>query len=558
MKFEIPKGTGTYADSLHAIGTASLLVEISNGKTNITDKGSFFEINCSSALSVEQWREPNPGFRYIWLKSKEDRPPGELFMDYEEEKLRAEAQKKLSEEMRKFSKKISQEQGNDNIDAPDPEYRQAAIFASMRKGWSSDKDVYRFVMKEPAEALQWIKHELFHEGKKKKTPVNVTSSQIFNPATGKSVHAAKTIAKSPSAISQEVINPFAEWMKYRGANNAMLAYRNGDDFKFFVIEPANIGVTAISELRTKLRDLNLWGGIRLDIHASLRLAELLIMRSDVMEQDGINLRGKALPKVVKGLRQAFFKNLGMGAALMNDAFLPLPDWFVLEDKEDANKFIGIIREHIGDTENGGCLNSLKEDHSDDVPILQQYRKWLTTSDINDFLYFHAIFAEHIIKKRAIKEWVREFTEKNLNIIFIRRYGLKEIVENNGFVNIARAIRNSTISSFKKPDGKWHSGFETQFGMAQEWKQKIKGGIQVFMPIISDFIVKHNWEAVHKLKKNSPPVSQDDLNDLIQLIEKHGLELVAMLLLAYGYARASKRDDEPAEQEQSEQNEKEEN
>jgi hypothetical protein len=552
MKFEIPKGTGTYADSLQAIGTASLLVEISNGKTNITDKGSFFEINCAADLSVEQWREPNPGFRYIWLKSKEDRPTGELFMDYEEEKLRAEVQKKLSEKIKKFKEKISKEQGYDNIDAPHPEYRQAAIHASMRKGWSSDKDVYSWIMEKPTEALQWIKHELFHEGKTKKTPINVTSSQIFNPATGKSVHAAKTIAKSPSAISQEVINPFAEWMKYRGAHNAMLAYRNGDDFKFFVIEPANIGVQKITELRAELRDLNLWGGIRLDIHADLRLAELLIEHSDVMGQEGINLRGKTLPKIVRGLRQAFFKNLGMGAALMNDAFLPLPDWFVIDNEEDAKKFLEIIREHIGDNQKGGCLNSLKEDRSDDVPILQQYRKWLTTSDINDFLYFHAIFAEHIIKKRAKEEWVREFTTENLNIIFIRRYGLKEIVENSGFLSVAWAIRNATITALWL-DKQKKKKFDVRYGLAQNWKQKIKGGAKEFVPALAEFVQDYNWEVVHRLDGKFHTVSTEDLNKVIALInadDKDNSELVGMLLLAYGYAKAPKAETENLEKEEN--------
>ncbi len=322
-------------------------------------------------------------------------------------------------------------------------------------------------------------------------------------------------------------------------------------FKLFVIEPSEIGPKALSDIRKELLDLNLWGGIRLDIEASLRLAELLIMNSDIVQDavEKVSLRGKKPAEVIRGLRQAYFKSMGTAAALMNDAFLPLPNWFRIENKDDAEAYLGIIREHIGYYENGqkkaGCLGSLDETHSGNVPILQQYRKWLTTGGVSDLLDFLARFAIHIMEKRGKKEWVKEFSIKNLTILFERGYGMKEIVGNAGFLSVAWAIRNATITALwlqQQNNKKW----DVRFGLAQKWKQKIKGGAKEFVPVLAEFIQDYNWEVTNRLEGKYHTVSKEDLDQVISLIEnneKDQSELVGMLLLAYGYARAPKSETE---------------
>lgn len=548
---EIPKTTGTYADSLRAIGTATLLEEISDTQTIIKDMGANFQIECSSDIVSEQLSPPSPGYYYIWRKSKEKgKPQGGLILDYEEEKSKADAIKKSGGKKKKETlDKALTEQGLVGLENVHQEYRPATILESMRmgdgykNGWKSDRVVYKWIVQNSDKALTWIRSEVL-KSQTFASPIEVNNSQFFNPASGKGIHAGKTRYKSPGAISNEVVEPFTEWMKYRGAYNAMLPFRNGDDFKIFVIEPSEIGPKALSTLRRRLLDLNLWGGIRLDIEAALRLTEELIMHSDVVQGE-IRLRGRKPSEVVKGLRQAFFKSMKPAAALMNDAFLPLPGWFCIKNSDDANAFLGIIEEHRN------CLYPLYEKppkkpnpFSGDVPILQQYRKWLTTSDKFDLLEFFAKYSVHGMEKRGEKEWVKEFSTENLNILFGRGYGMKDIIENTGFVNIANAIRNSTVSSFENVKSGWKgSGYETQFGMAQEWKQKIKGGKQAFIPALSDFVQKHNWEAVHKLKKSSPPISQEDLSGVLRLIDQYGVELIGMILLAYGYARASRTETE---------------
>ena len=61
----VPKGTVTYADSLRAIGTASLLEEISGTQVIIRDVGIYFQVECSMDVSPEGLKTPSPGFYYI-------------------------------------------------------------------------------------------------------------------------------------------------------------------------------------------------------------------------------------------------------------------------------------------------------------------------------------------------------------------------------------------------------------------------------------------------------------------------------------------------------------
>ncbi len=539
----ISKGTGTYADSLRAIGIADLLKELTGNETLIKDVGTHFQIEYDDKILPEKWKVPTPGFYYIWRKSKEKtKPQGALVLDYEAEQNRVKGQKKGSRKVKKEIEKVMQEQDLVSDEKINPEYRPSSILESMRKGWMSDKDVYIFVINNPDKALEWAKDELLNKGNKK-APFKVSSSQYYNPSAGKGVHSPKTISKSPGAINDKIIDPFSEWMKYRGAYLAMLPYRNGDDFKIFVIEPAEISPGALYVLRKNILNLNLWGGIRLDIEATLRLTEELINHSDVVQRElgKISLRGKRPNEIISGLRQAFFKSMGTAPALMNESFLPLPAWFQVSNIDDANIFLEIIREHIGYYESGnkkaGCLSSLDEKNSNDIPILQQYRKWLTTGNIFDLLNFLSIFAIHIIYRLGRNEWVKEFTVKNLTELFIRGYGMKEIVEDVGFLSVARGIRNCTIYavSLKKR--------EPHFGLAQKWKQKIKGGAKEFIPVLCDFVQTQNWEVEHKLHGKGHIISKEDIDRVITLIEKYGVELVGMLLLAYGYARAPKTEEE---------------
>lgn len=538
MRLYVQKETGTYADTLKAVGLADLLREVTGQDVRIRNMGSHFEIEGADPPPIESWHTITPGYPYILDAKDKDIPQGKV-LNYEREKEKANILKEFRQSTGKKSERVKaalKEQGLDAPQQPDKEYQMALFLAMMRKGWSSDKQLYRWIMDNQDSAKAQAAKLL---GLNVDIAIGdflvISNSQVFNPIAGKGVHRPKPDSTSPGAINKAVIDSGNEWLKLRGAYKAMLPYRAGDDFKVFVIEPGDISIDVIGRLRSEMLSFSLYRGesLRLDIDASLRLLQILIVNSNAFGQE-INLFGHWPAQVVTGLHQAYFQSLGNAAALMNYAFMPLPSWFAVTDQESVNAYLEIIKEHAGDKNRdgqAGCLRALKEDHSGDVPILQSYREWLLTGSLNTLLEFMSLFALKVMERHGRSEWIREFSVEGLNELLGRGYTfVLDIITNDGFKSVARAIRNATIYALSLKRREVH------FGLAQEWKQKIKGGAKEFVPALADFVQRYNWES-EKIKAHV--VKQEDLDTVIGLIDEHGAELIGMLLLAYGYARAPK-------------------
>lgn len=529
------KRTGTYAETLEAIGIASALREVGFTGVTITDEGSQFRIHTTVELVPKQLSASvSPGYPYIWEKGKEPQKPAiSYLLDYAGEREKRDAARKVG----KKAKDELQAQDVEGLPEVRPEISTATILASMRKGWNFDRDLAKWVEAHPLEAVNWIRFRLGLGGAPPNDIPDASNTQILNPISGKGVSAGKTEIRSAGSIPAHLIDAFAEWMKLRGLWDGMLMYRSDEDFKFFVIEPAEVPADQIREVRGELEKLNLWGGVRLDIQAALHCARLLILRSDAMQGASalIRLFGRRPSTVIAGLRQAYFKSLGTAAALMNDAFLPLPGWFVINDAGDASAYLSIIEEVIG---TGGCLKSLQDKNSDDGSVLQQYREWLLTGDLGDLLEFNYSFALHLMQRFARKEWARPFGTENLSLLLTKSYEeefhVTEIIEDHGFQSVARALRNATIYALTLPNSKR----EVRFGIAQKWKQKMKAGDEDLATAIAEFVQSYNWETANQLKGKGHVVTTGELDSLMRLIPGRA-ELVGALLLAYGYARAPK-------------------
>ncbi len=542
----IDKTTGTYADTLEAVGWASLMAELGVRNISIVDEGGRYRVAGVGEPDLTQ--TVSAGFPFV-ADAKNPAPANAAWtMDYELERAKETAVREYQEAVKKASKKGAGKAAEAGLlQAPDPprsELKLAKMISSMRKGWNADRELACWLDAEPAPAKRWIESNC--TGAACSDSPDLSNTQLLNPATGKGVSSAKTQGKSPGSVPGALVNAFAEWMKMRGMWQAMTACRSGDDFKFMVLEPANISLQGLRRVQERLDTLNLWGGVRLDIEATLKCTEILIENSDGMAVGApVALRNRKPRSVLVGLRQAYFKSLGSAAALMNDALLPLPAWFAVHDREDAEAYVKIIREAIGELAKvrSGCLGVLDEDKSDECAVLQLYRTWLATGELNDLLEFYHAFGPLMIRKAAANDYTRQFSSEILDDLLIRTYEethmLKAIIENDGFRSLARAIRNTTVYAA----GMKNSNREVQFGLAQKWKQKMRGGAGEFSVALADFVQTNNWEVVHRLKGRGHQVTTGDLNQICELIERHGEELVGSLLLAYGYSRAPKVEEE---------------
>lgn len=119
---------------------------------------------------------------------------------------------------------------------------------------------------------------------------------------------------------------------------------------------------------------------------------------------------------------------------------------------------------------------------------------------------------------------------------------KPVLESQGFQNVAKAIRNATISAqYAKVRG--DKRFDVHYGMAQDLKRKspYKNDLVEYL---SEFIALYNAETARyvehhpedfKAGKVRATVKTNDIEEVISLIDGYGSSIVGKLLTAYGYA-----------------------
>lgn len=557
--FKVPKETNTYSDILIAVGTASLLNEIygDEARTSIKDKGDSFAIEVSSTEGLEhldKYARLDIGYPFVKQKDNEKIPLGiENYYDYSKERQIDEAYAKFEKTTGKKKNKTTNnmaEAGLDKPQAPDSNLKLHKILASMRKGWKSDKEFYEYfinnremVTKLAINNLKRLANACSEKCNEEKLNEIVSGSQILLPIGGKGINRPKPDSTGKSGLPSDFIHWFSEWMKYRGMFKFLLPYRNGDDFRFFVIIPKDISYNALMAIHKDLFTMNLWGGIKLDIQATLSLAKILIKHSEEYDKEkgSFKMLKRRPNQVIEGLSQAYFKSLGTAAALMNYSFIGLPGWFTIEDNETAHDFMKIIDEHEK------CTSALREDISSDIPLLQEYRNFLSSGDYRHLLEFLSLYGTYVIQRRERKKWVMQFTVQNLRRIFMVDKDYSEIISNDGFLNLASAIRKATVSAqYRKAQGKRE--WDIKYGLAQDWKRVVEQPDKL-VATISDFVQQYNAEnARHaeESKERRSSITTKDLDQVLDLIKNYGSYLVGMLLLAYGYARDVREKDEPVE------------
>jgi hypothetical protein len=562
LSLEIPKETNTYADALFAAGTASLLKEIfgDTGEPSIKDRGNSFILEVDSPngfARLNDFQRFSAGYPFIKQKEDEEIPIGvEEVFDYPQQKKIEEIWNNFRKETGKKKGKITADSRSIGIEQPSEPHidlRLHKIMASMRKGWKSDKEFYRFLIDNREittnAALNHIKDMArmpieYPEDESNLQKV-VTGCQVLMPVGGKGVNRSKPDSTGKAGFPSEFLDWFSEWMKYRGMYKSLLAYRNEDDFKFFVIMPVDISYTALKRIRDELFKENLWGGIKLDIQAILTLAQILIKHSKEYDpKNGIFSILKRPPnKIISGLSQAYFQSMGTAASLMNYSFLGLPGWFDIGDSETAVEFWNVLEEHKI------CTRSLNEKHSDDIPLLEKYRQFLSSGDYEIFLDFLSLYGPYIMRNREQGNiWIKQFTVHNLGRLFCMNQDYSEIVSNEGFLNLAAAIRKATVNAqYRKAQGT--RAWDIKYGLAQDWK-RVAQQPDKLVAAISDFVQQYNAEnARHaeQSKERRSNITTRDLDHILDLIKKHGSYLVGMLLLAYGYARESREDEDIIEE-----------
>lgn len=586
----MPKSTGTFADTLAAFGLAVVvraIYEQAKGegtakKTRVRDAGPYYEIELPAELRSE-WLE-NCSF-FVPSKAKPIRtskqPVGgiEVVWDLDEGWNRFRQFREAQETLKKTANRPAE---NDQLQAqiadlrPSPEFwtmvfvgdwrmQALPIYNAAILQWHDTRDhvfenlktILKLTATPDADfdaiAKEWGKSLPKDSGK-----AEFTASQLFNPIQGKGQNRAKADALAMGNLKSFWL---LEFLKAVGLWHCMTprSVRNGDDRKAYVLSPITLSLGAHDKVFQDFAS-RLWNdtAVKMDISAALLYTETLLEYSQAAgEDDELDFEKTGPENVVAGFHTATYKLLSRNAfTMMNIGFIGLPHWTgEVKTRERVKKLMDVIEEHLG------AIRNIDEERSDGYNLLVLYRDFLSGGRLETFFDFaigYSQYLTHELEQRHF--WVKPFTVPNLRSLLMNTdLSLKDILDNEGFRNIAYAIRHSTITlQYQKSRWQQNKGpkplYDIQYGLGQQLARK-SPYVSEFIAALSDFLRQYaaeNSQVMENLSKSYPSgipeqtryllrkdVRTNDFEELAKILTPENSQTIGNLLIAYGYARESK-------------------
>lgn len=571
-QYFVPKTSGTYAETLEAYGLAIILDEIFRAnniqkpKVKIQDTGSFYVVSARTEVTEEMVRNAPyfDAFQYIKIEKDKNTNSPRNFIDYKREK-------EIYDDFRKFKQNIVSLDRNKRKEAienyENKPHFDYDIFSKIKvnslhaylKAFNNvfaNKDSYPEFLKQilflygfPRDGAKSVDKNF--KKLQKDNEINkiekIKTLQFFNPHQGKGVNSGKS---NSIALTQMPAFWFKEYLKMAGCYKSMFVkgVKVGNrkwDSKFYVVEPRSLELTLLNTIYRSFKP-NIVGrsSVKLDISSILRYTMIFIQNSEEYQQKKPSFSKRFNPQhSVSGFHTAYQKNLGRNPAVSNIGYLRLPDFIEISSYEGGNKWINILDEHVR------IISKINEDVGSTTSMLHHYRQFLSSGVLDEFFEFNfeytALLMHDIALSRghAGKMWLESFTLNLLEEFFMSaKKEFKPILESVGFRNIAKAIRNSTISEqYRKANGKQR--FDIHYGMAQDLKRKSPYK-EDLVTYLSEFIANYNAETARFVERNPDllkagkiraTIKMQDIDELVGLIDEYGSDVVGKLLSAYGYA-----------------------
>ncbi|MDJ0692246.1 MAG: hypothetical protein QNJ41_27615 [Xenococcaceae cyanobacterium MO_188.B32] len=393
-----------------------------------------------------------------------------------------------------------------------------------------------------------------------KLPTQASAVKIYMPSSIQGVN--RVLADGISSSSQK--NAWLNlWLIAKGLFDFALSERvkitdNTFDWRVVVLEPKNISLSNYRSVLSALKKLNPpgsgYGIARFDAELVLKFSQEML---------NLSCQTSRKSKLVNNFRGSHFSSKGQVYGLKDVFSLGLPDWIKVSPDEipKAIAFHKILEEHLK------IVRSLNENQTE---ILATYRDFITGKALELFFPFQVRYAEYAIKQLAdpqannpylfsmegLNTMVRNFKNKNEQ----QDWSIDEIIENPGFLRIAKAINQATVYAGKiqTKDGVKELDWQRNYGLAQRLSSHADSE-KDFIKELTNFLISYENENVRlteQLQKDSKKLyrvwtTKEDLDQVLTLIKdkRFGCSLVANLLIAYGYAKWSKKssDEKPEDE-----------
>lgn len=375
----------------------------------------------------------------------------------------------------------------------------------------------------------------------------VTPLQIFNPSMGKGYNRPKTdradLLQNPSSFW--LLEFFKSWgMRMAGLPRFV---RGGGDRKTYVLRPKNITLQTLKDVYRPFNTV-MWSNtaIKMDVLATLRYTDVFLEQWLDGQLDDVRY-GQQPGDYINGLAVAFYKDMGNASSVLNLAEIGVPQWMVIESEEQAQEYLALLEEHRR------VVDSLNEGRGEEYSLLQLYRDFLSGRVLRPFFEFNAGYASLTMSRLERGQWAPRFSTNYMEVIIMTTdEKLSPILEASGFQNIAAAIRRSTVTpQYFKSKGK-KGPYDIRYGLGNDLLRQAAYEEQ-FVQALSKFLHEYNQETaqIQERYKGNPPVRRstvttEDIQQIVELIDIYGSQTVANLLVAFGYAREPRTQEQPEE------------
>lgn len=580
----VDKTTGTFADTLTAFGLAVVLRHIQRGgdgqrgEVQLEDAGPYLRLHCTPAIEESRVEEseffvPIPFIRT--LKNMDKMPPDlapQAVIEYEvEREKRAEffdAWNALPTEARRAWGQGKDHQALQTL--PSPPHEDWDIFRAINPAgligynnvlacWWQAQTAFPDLLRVLLRLFANTPNDMEGSEKAWKSLCKqqdwdtklVSASQIFNPAQGKGQNRAKA-----DKLSMGNVKTFwlPECLKAVGLYQAALTkkLRGVKDRKSYVLAPRSLDLSRHERVMHDFRRAMAAAetAVRSDVLASLRYTGAFLKHTQERQEADLwaQYMGSGPCDFVSGLYMAFYKDLGNAVATMNLSFINLPGWVRgIQGVEDVAEWLKVLEEHER------IVRQFDESHSDAYNLLLLYRDFLSGNDLRPFFEFTIAYSGYIIGQRERPGGrARQFTTTNLRrLIMSSQEGprLSKILETPGFQNIAYAIRQATVTAqYRKTQG--DRKYDVRYGLGQQLARKAAYPKE-FIAELADFLAKYNAESAQVMENRPGPyrrsIRTSDIDDIVALVDEFGdSRLICNLLVAYGYARVPREEQEDDE------------
>lgn len=390
----------------------------------------------------------------------------------------------------------------------------------------------------------------------------VTAVQVINPTTGKGSNTPKSDHLTSGGIDSFWL---LELLKFKGFMLGAVPYvlKGSKDRKTYVIQPAMVALGTLTRMMDDFRAI-CWSStaIKLDILAVLRLAQVFVRHrlNELNSGEGLAEWERPIMSIARGFDVAFYKDMGSAHATMNVSTINVPSWFpqfrTLPQVEAADEF---LQEHLR------IIRRIEgyqgKEGNDELELLRTYRDFLSGHDLHPFWTFASLYGSYLFRQRehekAVKRWLPQLTKKGLDILVMHHQNkqgtLSPISQNRGFQHIASAIREATVRAQRRYTQENDNRYEVRYGLGQELIRKARYRDD-FTNALNEFLFLYNAETAREEEKVARrlqrrlttddyrknhlryPVTTADIDQLNDLLDHYPTELIAKMLISYGYAR----------------------